>query len=74
MSPTPSGLRHIRQLRSGAGIVGYAQDGNAFVALSLDWQGSGRSVVGRIEFDGFGDMRAARARISGFVDSYAAGN
>ena len=70
----PSGLRHIRTLKSGAGVVCYAQEGNAFIALSLDWQSGARDVVGRVEFEGFGDMRAARARISGFVDSYAAGN
>ena len=74
MTMNPSGLRHIRTLKSGAGIVCYAQEGNAFIAISLDWQSGAGDEVGRIEFDGFGDMSAARARISGFVDSYAAGN
>ena len=74
MTLGPSGLRHIRTLKSGSGVVCYAQDGNAFIALSLDWQSGARDVIGRVEFEGFGDMRAARARISGFVDSYAAGN
>ena len=74
MSFRPSGLRHIRTLASGAGVACYAQEGNAFIALSLDWQNGAEDVIGRVEFDGFGDMRAARARISGVVDSYAAGN
>ena len=74
MTFNPSGLRHIRTLRSGSGVVCYSQEGNAFIALSLDWQSGARDVVGRVEFDGFGDMRAARARISGLVDSYAAGH
>ncbi len=55
-------------------MVCYAQEGNAFIAVSLDWQGRADRIVGRVEFDGFGDMRAARARISGMVDSYAAVN
>lgn len=74
MSFDPSGFRHIRTLRSGSGVVCYAQEGSAFVAVSLDWQSGARNVVGSVEFDGFGDMSAARARISGFVDNYAAGN
>lgn len=74
MTINPSHLRYFRQLRSGAGVVCYAQEGNAFIAVSLDWQGRADRIVGRVEFDGFGDMRAARARISGMVDSYAAVN
>ena len=74
MTFNPSGFRHVRTLKSGSGVVCYAQEGNAFVALSLDWGSGAGDVVGRVEFEGFGDMRAARARISGLVDSYAAGN